>query len=49
MLTGKDALRRAAVNAFAGELHCGVSGSVSLAVGPVGRQADATMQVQPRH
>ena len=46
MLTGKDALRRAAVNAFAGALHCGLSGSMSLAVGPIGRQADATMQVR---
>ena len=43
----EDAPCRAAVNAFAGALHCGLSGSMSLAVGPIGRQADATMQVRP--
>ena len=46
-LRAEDAPCRAAVNAFAGALHCGLSGSMSLAVGPVGRQADATMQVRP--
>ena len=39
-------MRRAAVSAFAGALHCGVSGGVSLAVGPLGRQAEVTMQVR---
>jgi hypothetical protein len=39
-------LRRAAVAAFAGALHCGFSGGVSLAVGPLGRQAEVTMQVR---
>ena len=32
--------------AFAGALHCGVSGGVSLAVGPMGRQAEVIMQVR---
>jgi lipid-binding SYLF domain-containing protein len=36
----------AAVAAFCGALHCGVAGSLSLAVGPLGRQAQATMQVR---
>ena len=33
-LRAEDAPCRAAVNAFAGALHCGLSGSMSLAVGP---------------
>lgn len=36
---------RAAVQAFCGNIHCGVGGNVSLAVGPVGRQADANMRL----
>lgn len=39
-------MHRAAVAAFAGTLHCGLSGGVSLAVGPLGRQAEVTMQVR---
>ncbi len=39
-------MRRAAVSAFAGAMHCGVSSGVSLAVGPVGRQAEVTMQAR---
>lgn len=35
----------AAVAAFCGALHCGFAGGVSLAVGPLGRQAEVTMQV----
>jgi hypothetical protein len=37
---------RAAVAAFCGALHCGLAGGVSLAMGPVGRQAEVTMQVR---
>lgn len=36
---------KAAVQAFCGSIHCGVGGNVSLAVGPVGRQADANMRL----
>ena len=36
---------RAAVQAFCGSIHCGGGGNVSLAVGPVGRQADANMRL----
>lgn len=36
---------RAAVQAFCGSIHCGVGGNVSLAMGPVGRQADANMRL----
>ncbi|EIE18388.1 DUF500-domain-containing protein [Coccomyxa subellipsoidea C-169] len=34
-----------AVAAFCGTLHCGLAGGVNLAVGPLGRQAEVTMQV----
>ena len=36
---------RAAVQAFCGSIHCGVGGNLSLAMGPVGRQADANMRL----
>ena len=36
---------RAAVQAFCSSMHCGVGGNVSLAVGPLGRQADANMRL----
>lgn len=36
---------RAAVQAFCGSIHCGLGGNVSVAVGPLGRQADANMRV----
>lgn len=37
--------RRAAVAAFCGTLHCSLAGGVNVAMGPVGRQAEVTMQV----
>lgn len=33
------------MQAFCGSIHCGVGGNVSVAVGPMGRQADANMRV----
>ncbi|CAL8465716.1 g5252 [Coccomyxa elongata] len=36
---------QAAVAAFCGTVHCGLAGGVNLAVGPLGRQAEVTMQV----
>lgn len=36
---------RAAVQAFCGTVQAGVGGGVSLAVGPLGRQADAALRV----
>ena len=35
----------AAVQAFCGGINCGVGGNVSLAMGPMGRQADANMRI----
>lgn len=42
---GND-LCRAAVAAFCSTVHCGLAGGVNLAVGPLGRQAEVTMQVR---
>ncbi len=42
-------LCRAAVAAFCGTVHCGLAGGVNLAVGPLGRQAEVTMQVRSCH
>ena len=36
---------RAAVQAFCGSGHAGLGGNASLAVGPLGRQADAVMRM----
>ena len=38
---------RAAVQAFCGSVHVGVGGSTGLAVGPLGRQAEAGLRASP--
>ncbi|KAK9918108.1 hypothetical protein WJX75_001366 [Coccomyxa subellipsoidea] len=43
--TSSSSCATTAVAAFCGTLHCGLAGGVNLAVGPLGRQAEVTMQV----
>ena len=45
METRKILFFSAAVAAFCGTLHCGLAGGMNLAVEPLGRQAEVTMQV----
>lgn len=45
LLLSAIAICRAAVQAFCGGISCGVGGNISLAVGPMGRQADANVRL----
>ncbi len=46
-LTGSVLACRAAVQAFCGSMHVGVGGGTGLAVGPLGRQAEANVRASP--